>query len=194
MLGRRGVVFCSAMARWTVATAVRIAPARLRRFARREDGSGAVEFALVLLPFLSVMLMTMETALVFFAQQNLETVAADSARLIMTGQAQSQNFDASKFKSAVCKEVVALFNCSTGMYVDVQKYTSFASVSNTVTLDGSGNPVTTYNPGGKNEIVVVRLMYKWPIVSPLTQPYLADGGNSTTRLLVATSAFRNEPF
>ncbi|MFD2184667.1 TadE/TadG family type IV pilus assembly protein [Rhodoplanes azumiensis] len=182
------------MARWTVATAARIAPARLRRFVRREDGSTAVEFALVLLPFLSVMLMTMETALVFFAQQNLETVAADSARLIMTGQAQNQNFDANKFKSAVCDRVVALFNCSTGMYVDVQKYTSFASISNTVTLDASGNPVTNYNPGGKNEIVVVRLMYKWPIVSPLTQPYLADGGNGTTRLLVATSAFRNEPF
>ncbi len=36
----------------------------------------------------------METALVFFASQTLETAVADSARLIMTGQAQNQNFTA----------------------------------------------------------------------------------------------------
>ncbi|RAI38912.1 TadE/TadG family type IV pilus assembly protein [Rhodoplanes roseus] len=171
----------------------RTVPVWLRRFVRRQDGATAIEFGIVLLPFLSILLMTMETALVFFAQQNLETIAADSARLIMTGQAQNASFDAAKFKSAVCDRVVALFSCSTGMYVDVQKYTSFASISSTVTLDSSGNPVTNYNPGGKNEIVVVRLIYKWPIVSPLTQTYLADAA-STTRMLVATAAFRNEPF
>ena len=34
----------------------------------------------------------MITAIVFFAGQALETAAADSARLIMTGQAQTQGF------------------------------------------------------------------------------------------------------
>ena len=35
----------------------------------------------------------METAVIFFAGQALETAAADSARLILTGQAQSQGYD-----------------------------------------------------------------------------------------------------
>jgi Flp pilus assembly protein TadG len=168
-------------------------PAWLRRFVRRQDGTTAIEFGLVLLPFMSILLMTMETALVFFAQQTLETAVSDSARLIMTGQAQSKSYDADKFKTEVCGRIVALFDCANGMYVDVQKYSSFSSITGGVTLDSNGKPVTAYQPGVNGDIVVVRLIYKWPIVSPLTQTYLADT-SSTTRMLVATAAFRNEPF
>ena len=61
----------------------------VRRFVHRDDGAVAVEFGLVMLPFLTLMFVIAETALVFFAGQTLETAAADSARLIMTGQAQT---------------------------------------------------------------------------------------------------------
>ena len=70
----------------------------LRRFARRQDGAAAIEFAMVAAPFLAMVFAIMETAIVFFAGQALETAAADSARLIMTGQAQTQGFDQAKFK------------------------------------------------------------------------------------------------
>ena len=36
-------------------------------------------------------------------------------------------------------------------------------------------------------------MYKWPIITSLAQTYLANSG-SDKRLLVATAAFRNEPY
>ena len=64
----------------------------LRRFRQREDGAAAVEFALIATPFLALTFAIMETAGVFFAGQALETATADSARLIMTGQAQTQGF------------------------------------------------------------------------------------------------------
>src|SRR5580692_1890976 len=60
-----------------------------RRFARHQGGATAVEFALVLLPFLALMFGIIETALVFFADQTLETAVANSARLILTGQTYS---------------------------------------------------------------------------------------------------------
>jgi len=63
-----------------------------RRFAQREEGSAAVEFALVVVPFLALMFAIIQTALVFFAQQTLESVAANAARQILTGQAQAQNY------------------------------------------------------------------------------------------------------
>ena len=69
---------------------------------RQQDGAAAVEFALVAAPFLALVFAIMETAMVFFAGQALETAAADSARLIMTGQAQTQGFDQAKFKQEVC--------------------------------------------------------------------------------------------
>jgi Flp pilus assembly protein TadG len=168
-----------------------------RRFMRRQDGAVAVEFALILLPFLALMFGIMETALVFFADQTLETAVADSARLIMTGQAQTQNLTAQTFKDQVCSRIYGLFNCPNGVYVNVQTYSSFGSITNTPPLDTNGNLVTTgmgYQPGGPGDIVVVRLYYQWPIyVSLMNLSQLANMSNHS-RLLVATAAFRNEPY
>src|SRR5258706_8613053 len=84
----------------------------VRRFNRHEDGATAVEFGMILLPFLAMMFAIMETALVFFAGQTLETAVADSARLIMTGQAQTQSMNATTFKNAVCARIYGMFNCA----------------------------------------------------------------------------------
>jgi Flp pilus assembly protein TadG len=168
----------------------------LRRFARRQEGAAAVEFAMVAAPFLAMVFAIMETALVFFAGQALETAGADSARLIMTGQAQTQGFDQAKFKNAVCGKIYALFNCSGGLYVDVKSYPSFASVNTSKPLDSSGNLQTGsfgYQPGGPGDIVVVRLMYQWPVYVSLLGLNLADGTGGK-RLLMSTIAFRNEPY
>jgi Flp pilus assembly protein TadG len=74
----------------------------LGRLLRQQDGAAAVEFSLVAAPFLALLFAIMETALVFFSGQALETAVADSARLIMTGQAQSQGLTQATFKNAVC--------------------------------------------------------------------------------------------
>jgi Flp pilus assembly protein TadG len=166
-----------------------------RKFVRRNDGAAAVEFGLVAAPFLALMFAIMETAVVFFAGQTLETAAADSARLVMTGQAQTQGFDQAKFKTEVCKRIFGLFNCSAGVQVDVRTYTSFSNVDLTKPIDANGNLVNnfTYNPGGPGDIVVVRLLYQYPVYVSLLGLNLADmAGNK--RLIVATSAFRNEPY
>jgi Flp pilus assembly protein TadG len=168
----------------------------LQRFARREDGAAAIEFGMVAAPFLALMFAIMETALVFFASQTLETAVADSARLIMTGQAQSQSFDAAAFKNSVCSKISGLFDCSGGLYVDVKTYSSFGSVDNSSPIDSNGNLKTSsfgYTPGGPGDIVVVRLMYQWPTYASLLGFNLGNmAGNK--RLLMATAAFRNEPY
>jgi len=164
-----------------------------RRILRQEDGSAAVEFSFILLPFLMLMFMIIETALVFFAGQTLETAVADSARLILTGQAQTANMNQAAFKTAVCSKIYGLFDCANGIYVDVQSYSSFGSINNTVQYDAQGKPITNYSPGTQGSIVVVRLMYQWPIVVPFLQNYLADP-SAKTRMLVATAAFQNEPY
>ena len=174
----------------------RLLPSRLvRRFVRQQDGAAAVEFGLVAVPFLGLTFAILETALVFFAGQTLETAVADSARLIMTGQAQTQGFSQSQFKDAVCTKVYALFDCQNGVYVDVKKYSSFAAVDNSKPIDANGNMINNfgYDPGGPSCIVVVRLLYQWPVYSSLMGLALNDMAGKK-RLLVATSAFRNEPF
>ncbi len=167
---------------------------RLRRFARRDDGSVAVEFALVAAPFFALLFAIMETALVFFAGQALETASADSSRLILTGQAQTQGLTASTFKDAVCAKIFALFDCQKGVYVDVKKYTSFASIDLSKPVDSDGNlkKDLSFQPGGPCEIVVVRLLYEFPIY--VSMGFNLSDMNGGKRLLVATSVFRNEPY
>jgi len=155
-----------------------------------------VEFGLVAAPFLALLFAIMETALVFFAGQALETAVADSSRLIMTGQAQQQSFDAVAFKNAVCARIFGLFDCQNGVYVDVKKFQSFGSVSMSNPVDGQGNFSSSnfsYQPGGPGDIVVVRLFYQWPVYVNLLGFNLQNmsGGK---RLLAATAAFRNEPY
>jgi Flp pilus assembly protein TadG len=167
----------------------------VRRLIRRQDGAAAVEFGLVAAPFLALTFAIMETAIVFFAGQALETAVADSARLIMTGQAQTQGMSKSAFKDAVCAKIYGLFDCQNGVYVDVKTFSSFSSVSMPNPVDGQGNFQDNfgYQPGGPGDIVVVRLFYQWPVYVSLLGFNLSNmsGGK---RLLVATAAFRNEPY
>jgi Flp pilus assembly protein TadG len=168
--------------------------ASARRFLRREDGSVAIEFAFVAMPFFALLVATIETSLVFFAGQTLETAVADSSRLIMTQQAQKQNYDYAAFKSQVCARIYALFDCSNGIKLDVRTASAFSSVDTTKPLDANGNLQIgqTYNPGGPGDIVVVRVVYQWPIWAQFFGINLTDmAGNS--KLLMATAVFRNEP-
>ena len=167
-----------------------------RRMLREQSGAAAIEFAMVAAPFLALVFAILETAIVFFAGQTLEAAAADSARLIMTGQAQTQGFDQAKFKQAVCAKIYALFDCNGGLYVDVKSYPSFASVNVAKPIDSSGHFQTGsfgYQPGGPGDIVVVRLMYQWPVVVSLLGLNLSDTAGSK-RLLMSTTSFRNEPY
>jgi Flp pilus assembly protein TadG len=165
-----------------------------RRFVRRQEGAAAVEFALVAAPFLAMVFAIIETAIVFFAGQALETAAADSARLIMTGQAQIAGYDQAQFKAAVCGKIYGLFNCNGGLSVNVKSYATFASIPLAKPItNGNVDPSTSYTPGEPGNIVVVRLMYQWPVYVSLLGLNLSDvsGGK---RLLMSTVAFRNEPY
>lgn len=176
--------------------------AAARRLLRREDGAAAVEFALVAAPFLALMFAIIETALVFFAGQYLETVVTDTSRLIMTGQAQTQGLTQSQFLTQVCNRIVALFSCSS-LIVDVQKYSVYSGTNTSLPLsngnltfatDAQGQPITSFQPGGPGDIVVQRIMYEWPVW--VWFPGLASMSdmNNKRRLLMATAAFTNEPY
>ena len=167
----------------------------LRRFRRNRRGSAAVEFALVAPVFFALLFAIIETAIVFFAGQVLETVTQDSARFIMTGQAQSGGYSQSQFKTYVCGKITVLFDCVNGLSIDVQSYPSFSGVSISDPIDAGKNfvPPNNYNPGAPGDIVVVRLFYRWPLFVTGLGYNIANLSGSK-RLLTATAAFRNEPY
>ena len=174
----------------------RLLPARaVRRFARQQDGVAAVEFALVAVPFLALTFAILETALVFFAGQTLESAVSDTGRLIMTGQAVS--YSPTDFKDQVCARLKGgLFDCTNGVYVNVKTYSSFNSAANPTSpvTNGQFDPAKMgYNIGSPGCIVAVSLYYQWPIYVSLLGDNLSNLNNGS-HLLVATSVFRNEPY
>jgi Flp pilus assembly protein TadG len=190
MIVRRAAAFVATARSW-------YARSIASRFIRQRDGATTVEFALVAAPFLAVLFAIVQSAMVFFANQALRTAASYGGRLIMTGQAQAQGFDAAKFKSAVCGNINGMFNCQASVSVDVKTYTAFSNINNNaLPLDSNGNLQTGsfgYQTGGPNDIVVVRLMYQLPVYVTLLGLNLSNmaGGN---RLVMATVAFRNEVY
>jgi Flp pilus assembly protein TadG len=167
------------------------------RFGRKNDGAAAVEFAIVVVPFFALLFAIIELAFVFWAGQVLETAVNDASRLIMTGQAQKQNFDKVKFKDELCNRVLGLFNCQAGMLIDVRTSGDFSGANlGKPTFKANGQIDDTgfqYQQGGPGDIVVVRVMYEWPLILRTFGLDLADtpGGR---RLLMSAVAFKNEPY
>jgi Flp pilus assembly protein TadG len=167
----------------------------LGRFRRSRSASAAVEFALVAPVFFALLFAIIETSIMFFASQVLETITQDSARQILTGQAQSASLTQTQFHdNVVCAAIPALFTCA-NVYVDVENYPAFTNVVINSQIDGAGNFVNNmqYSPGGPGDIVVVRTFYQWPLfVTGLGYNISNMSGNK--RLLTATAAFKNEPY
>jgi Flp pilus assembly protein TadG len=178
------------------ARAVRLLRSPLpRRFVSQRKASTTVEFGLLAAPFVALIFAILQTAILFFADQSLETAAATAARLILTGQAQTQGWDAAQFKSQVCSVITGLFSCNSGVYIDVENYSSFAAVSLGMPVSGGVFQTSSlgYNPGGPGDVVVVRLYYKYPVYVDLfgfSLSTLTGGYN----LLAATAVFKNEPY
>ena len=73
---------------------------RCASFIKDRKGATAVEFALVAGPFLALVAAIVQTFLVFFAQELLESVVQLSSRQILTGQVQSQQMTQAGFQQA----------------------------------------------------------------------------------------------
>jgi Flp pilus assembly protein TadG len=165
-----------------------------RRFRRNRHASAAVEFALVAPVFFALLFAIIETGIVFLAGQVLETITQSAARQVMTGQAQTAGMTQAQFQTYVCSQIPALFTCA-NIYIDVESYSSFSSITIASQIDGSKNFINNmqYNPGGPGDIVMVKLFYKWPLfVTGLGYNITNLSGNM--RLLTATAAFKNEPY
>jgi Flp pilus assembly protein TadG len=175
----------------------------LRRFRHSRRGSAAVEFALVAPVFFALFFAIIETSLVFFGSQLLETGLQDAARQLYTHQLQDTGQTTAQmqaeFKLDLCNRVSVLLACP--IDTDVRFYPAGTPITINDPIDAAGN----YNnsgltfllpPSGSNATVVVRGFYQWPLFVTGLGYDIANIGRGTInskRLLAATSAFHVEP-
>lgn len=171
----------------------------MRRFRRNRRGSAAVEFALVAPVFFALLFAIIETGIMFFAGQLLELGTQESARLMLTRQAQTSAMDVTAFKTDLCNRIKLLFNC-VGNLPNIALDVKFFAAGTSITLPDpivSGSLDTTsltYSlpANGTTDTVVVRAFYQWPLfVTGLGYNIANLSGNK--RLLSATAAFHVEP-
>jgi hypothetical protein len=138
-----------------------------------------------------------QTVLVFFAARVLDETTLQASRYILTGQAQKAGMSQADFTTWVCGKTFALFDCNNFM-INVQNYSDFdAATTDTpdVTFDNHGQVSNTWNwsLGSSGDIIVVQVMYPWPVVGGPLGFNLSNLSNGK-HLLVSTAVFKTEPY
>lgn len=186
-------------------------------FFRSRDGSAAIEFAILALPYFLIVFAILETFLAFTAERLVSNATDILGRKIRTGeitagQGRSTDISQPQFRTALCDEISIIIRCSSTeaskpnkLYVDLQTYSDFANIPISIPTKSSGEYVDLdtskfrYAPGGAGKINMLRVYYRWEITTDLLRPYLSDlrpagGGMPREYLIVATSTFQNEAY
>lgn len=168
---------------------------RLARLKQDEKGATAIEFAMVVGPFIFLLFGIIEVGLLFFTTFSVENATEQAARLIRTGQVKSNNMTAAQFKTQVCNRMPGYVDCISKVRVDVQSYASFATVVAPSGLDVNGNlnNATQFAPGNGGDIVLVTVFFEYELAAFTPMLNLSNMSNNH-RLIQAAAVFRNEPF
>jgi len=167
-------------------------PAKL---AKHEGGAAAVEFALVVVPFLFLLFGLFEIGVVYFASASFDAAVQRGARLVRTGQAQAAGMSLSEFRTAVCDGYSNLFGCESNSYFTVEVLSSLGSATYTSPVQGDGSFVSTetFDTGAASDYMIVRGFLQF---APLFDVFgaLSPGLANGNRLFVSSALFRNESF
>ncbi|HEY3777444.1 MAG TPA: TadE/TadG family type IV pilus assembly protein [Rhizomicrobium sp.] len=162
-------------------------------------GSVAIEFALIV-PVLALFLFgVIETGTIYFVDSELTNAANDAARMVRTGQVQTQNLTRAQYVAQICTEMTGMISattCNANLQVDMEAFNSFtnANYSDVINSDGSLNVAAMqFDTGNSCDTVLVRAFYPWSIMTPFMSPLLENMPNGQF-LMTSAAAFRNEPF
>ena len=184
--------FTTPMRRRPLAPAI----ALLRDFARDERGVTAIEFGILALPFFTIILAIIQTAIMFLATQVLDSALEDAARRVRTGQASA--YTITDFRNYMCGYTFNLIDCSQiqirskdiGAFGSVIKTAPQTCGTSTCTWDST---FQVFEPGVGRSIMQVSAYYRYPLLVVL--PYFnLKNQPDNYRLIGAIRVFRNEPF
>jgi Flp pilus assembly protein TadG len=175
------------------------APVRASRRSIVRDSRGAtmLEFTMVAAPLIALIFASLETSLTMFTQQLLDTTTEKLARNLMTGREQLAGTSQTAFKQKLCDDLPTFMKCDKLM-VDVQKATDFSTAdTSTPTIAFDANKAVTnnwkYQTGSAGDILVMRVMYRWPAVTGPLQFGLANLPTGE-QLLMTTAIFKTETY
>ena len=177
----------------------------LSRFAKNRKGATAIEFALLALPFCLLTFAILESCISFAGQEVMANATDDVARELRTGQVQKVDITTSTIQDMICQRMslIVAHGCP-GLLVDLRHYDTFADaaaagfqvINGDIVLTKNGTPDGqgfTIDPGASTSKNMLRVFYKWPVMTDFMAKSMANlNGNKT--LLFASMTWQNEPF
>ncbi len=167
---------------------------RSRRRPGADSGVAAIEFALVIVPFLYLCVSIAEVGATVLAQTTLDNAVAAVAGDISNGTvtAQSGALSAEEIRTRICGQGSLPFlskaTCGTRLLVDLRSIASGDTVPSAI-LDGAVNASAfTSSSLGGSDIVLVRAAVSVPRISPLWRPGLANLDNGDHLVVSAAMA------
>ncbi|KAJ55313.1 hypothetical protein ACMU_11485 [Actibacterium mucosum KCTC 23349] len=171
---------------------------RLRRFRRREGGTATMEFAIFFPVFFAIFLSGFELSFVMIRQMWLERALDMTVRDLRLGTWPNVSQDV--LKADICDGMGNLVqNCDSELMLELRTVdrVSWVTPNPAATCVDRGEdvqPVTSFEPGTENEMVLIRACILMDPIFPGTAlALILEQNRGDGVALVATSGFVNEP-
>jgi Flp pilus assembly protein TadG len=169
----------------------------LGRFKKDRQGSVAIEFSFLVLPFCLLVFAILESCISFAAQQVMANAVDDVGRDIRTGTLKTAGASPAAVRTLICDQMSILVSSGCpGLEIDLKSYASFADVPTTIPRTSTGDVnASGFNVAvdGPLKIHHLRIFYRWPYVSDFIGHKLAELPDNKT-LLYSSATWQNEPF
>ncbi|HTV70054.1 MAG TPA: TadE/TadG family type IV pilus assembly protein [Rhizobiaceae bacterium] len=166
------------------------------RFLGDRKGSTAIEFTMLAIPFSMLVFAILESCISFAGQQVLANTTDDIARQVRTGQ--RRDLDKETLEDLVCARIQFMVaeNCP-GLIVDLRQYDTFTKAAAEKIKYTADNDIDTtgfdVKPGGKGTKNMLRIFYKWPVMTDLMRRSMSNLKDGKT-LHFASVTWQNEPY
>jgi Flp pilus assembly protein TadG len=167
----------------------------LRRWLKKDEGTTAIEFSLMAIPYIFLTLGIVELSIMYASASLLEGATNAAARQIRTGQIQqSEAADPEEvFRESICNYATVLIDCSQ-VVIEVQEMESFSDFEELQPqFDEDGNMLSRgFSAGGSSSRVLIRVAYTYNMLSPFIGTLLAGADNSI--FFMSTIVLQTEPY
>lgn len=167
----------------------------IRNWGRKKEGTTAIEFALLFMPYLLLSLGTIELSLMFASESLLEGSVTKSSRMVKTGQLQQSGSEdpEADFRKALCSHAIVLIKCD-GIVIEARTMDSFSDYSSMQPSFGEDGAMVPqgFSVGGSSERVLIRVSYNYKAFTPLVGHML--WGPDASRMFMSTIVLQTEPY
>ena len=166
---------------------------KLKKYFRSEEGTTAIEFSLLAIPFFMLVFGIIELSLMFASATLLEGATSNAARLVRTGQLQQNADPQAAFEQALCDYATVLIRCE-DIVVEAQTMSSFSDFDEMApTYDDDGNMESQgFDAGGSGDRILILTFYNYTMMVPFVGRLLAGPDNKMP--FMSTIVLQTEPY